>query len=136
MRIDMRIRHGNAIGETGHPRGRLQFFFSGCLRPSDASKGRNFPAGKVKLRGPVGRCLSPRCRSCFIRCALGHSSSIADKFIPVRVAEKRFDRFSGPLYPFRSLCLFLSVIEEIETSSAAFPRGRRSRSASHNRSCS
>lgn len=96
MRIDMRVCHGNAIGEigAGHPRGRLQFFFRlpVRLRPHDRQGGRVERSklccgvGETSLRLGHGRCLSPRCRSCFIRCALGHSSSTTDKFTPVRSA--------------------------------------------------
>lgn len=107
MRIDMRIRHGNAIRERSAPgtlEGAYNFFF--LLLPP-ATVGRDRHGGRVERWelscgkgvgnfGPNyghGRCLSPRCRSCFIRGALGHSSSIADKFIPVRVGESSLDPF-------------------------------------------
>ena len=96
MRIDMRIHHGNAIGETGAAdtlEGAYNFFFPaasdyrGCCAvvmrlgrgiKVETFRGQNF--GRA-------RCLSSqRCRSCFIRRA--HPAirlfRSADKFILVR----------------------------------------------------
>lgn len=159
MRIDMRVRHGNAIGEigAGHPRGRLQFFFRlpVRLRPHDRQGGRVERSklccgvGETSLRLGHGRCLSPRCRSCFIRCALGHSSSTTDKFTPVRsaFALPRGGSIARSLFPlpfslsislrlFLSLALCLSLSAELESSQPYLPvRGQKSKRRPINTVC-
>lgn len=115
MRIDMRIRHGNAIGEIGAGgtlEGAYNFFFPGCLRLLAAVvmrlgrgiKDRNFSRAKLRR----ARYLSAEVSFLFhSACAPGHSSSTSPINSSVqrtfgRREEARFDSF--PL----SLSLFLS----------------------------